>query len=429
MDEEETVDDHFVGLNAFIRQHSYGMQTIKIANAHSPEAKYRARISEQKDIDVLAESFLRFQTVHTNSVFVAFWPNNKQFPAKVRFDISDTKVYAQLATDGFFFIAGDHTQSAIKEIHTRYPKNKKWQEVTGTLLICRRDPRTLQTLKSWGILDNIKGQKRTTVSFCNKITSIHEDFEQIRANISPGDPSYKDLISEVKKARMRDYDMSSNSFGQLWNLAAREGGVWKAINAILLGRVANPKKFKLPRSCSAFTGMGNIPSADLEFLLNEVVKGHATLAKFGKMCKRYKAKARVQTQILAILEADSWEASQLKYPNTCSSNLVDMWSNHIVSSLMKQKTEMPASFFEMIEQRLSMDKEINKSKEVIAGVSAQIFLPPSFININEIGVCHVLDPGVRAQNDLVNGWHECSHVSSQRFDAGTTSAGAAQLLR
>ena len=60
MDETEEVDDHFVGLNAFVRQHSHGMHTIKIADAKSPEAKYRSRRAEQTDIDTLAESFVKF---------------------------------------------------------------------------------------------------------------------------------------------------------------------------------------------------------------------------------------------------------------------------------------------------------------------------------------------------------------------------------
>ena len=387
MDDTEEIDEHFVSLNHFIRSHNHGLQTISIDDAKSPEAKYRARRCEQTDIDRLADSFLKFQTVHSNSIFVAFWPKNKSLPPKNRVKLSHKTTYANCKADGFFFVAGDHTQSALKDLHRRYPRNAKWSSITGTLLICHRTPTTLHTLKSWGILDNIKGQKRTAVSFANKISSIHEDYQQIRDSLGPGqkpDKTYKDLIAEVKKARMRDYDMSSNSFGQLWNLAARTGGVWGAIDKIMHGQVAKPKKFKLPRSCSSFTGMGNIPSQDLEVMLNEVVKSHITLSQFSKNCKRYKATARVQTQILTFLDEKDWEDAQERYPNTCSAQLVDMWSKHVVDSGMKQKTEMPAQFFEMLDQRLAIDKELNKSKKDRSRVRFYFFDIPNSININEI---------------------------------------------
>jgi len=363
MDDSEDIDEHFEGLNSFIQAHSYGLRTIHISDAKSPEAKYRARQCEQQDIDRLAESFVKFQTVHTNSIFVSFWPKKKTLPNKNRLDFTDRATYAACADNGFFFVAGDHTQSALHELNRRYPRNKKWSQITGTLLICRRTVQNMQTLKSWGILDNIKGQKRTTVSFANKISSIHEDFQQIRDSINPKDKQYKDLIMEVKKMRMRDYDMSKNSFGQLWNLAARTGDVWKAIDNIMHGRVSKPKKFKMPRSCSCFTNMGNIPNCDLVVMLNEVVKCHITLSEFSKGCKRYKARARVQTEVLEYLSMEDWEEAQAKFPRTCSTEFVDMWSQHVVNSSMKQKTEMPAGFFEMIDERLAIDKEIISSNK------------------------------------------------------------------
>ena len=61
-----------------------------------------------------------------------------------------------------------------------------------------------------------------------------------------------------------------------------------------------------------------------------------------------------------------------------------MWAAHIVNSGMKQKSEMPAGFYEMLDQRLAIDKELNKSKKQSSEVCAQIFFRTYSININGI---------------------------------------------
>ena len=38
------------------------------------------------------------------------------------------------------------------------------------------NPRIYAALKSWGILDNVKGEKRVAVSFLDKMTALHDDF-------------------------------------------------------------------------------------------------------------------------------------------------------------------------------------------------------------------------------------------------------------
>ena len=87
----------------------------------------------------------------------------------------------------------------------------------------------------------------------------------------------------LKKNRMEEYDLNTNSFGQVWGLATKTSKVWDCLEKIVKGDVTvlpGRKAFKIPRSASNFTQMGNIPEDDLSVLLQEVVDGEKSLTEF-----------------------------------------------------------------------------------------------------------------------------------------------------
>ena len=166
-----------MNINTWIKRHSFGKFMIPIDDCHSPDSKIRARVALSSDINKLECSFAKFTSIHDQSVVVVFWPSNKKLPARSSFDIDDHDLYELCrAQGGFFFVVGDHTQLAVHRLHRKYPKNKLWAFIPAQVLICHRTPEAEHTLKSWGILDNVKGQKRTFVSFASKLFSLHEDY-------------------------------------------------------------------------------------------------------------------------------------------------------------------------------------------------------------------------------------------------------------
>ena len=324
-------------------------------------------MAEPKDVQELAQSFVTFQSVHQTSVFVVFWPKSERLPRRDgTFSLANPHVMSKCRRGGFYFITGDHTQRALKDLRRKYPRNPLWQSVTGQLLIVHRSLDTTRKLKSWGIIDNIKGQRRTAVSFSAKIHSIHEDFEQLDGLVnSPAD--YKEALAEVKRQRCKDYQIPTGSFGQLWTLASRTGEIWDCISKMLKGDIRH-KKFKPPRSASNFTSMGNIPDDDLIVLLRDVTEGAGTMKTFAKACQVYKAKVRVQTEILNFLQQEDWEAAQSVYPRACNVNTVDIWADFIVNNKWKLKNPMPSNFFKTIQSKSELDRQVKEAQDNVGQV-------------------------------------------------------------
>ena len=65
---------------------------------------------------------------------------------------------------------------------------------------------------------------------------------------------------------------------------------------------------------------------------------------FQASCKRYKAAARVQREILhhSDIAMDDWVAAQAKFPTACDPVFVDSWTQIILSRKLKNKTPRQA---------------------------------------------------------------------------------------
>ena len=368
---EETPDEHFTDLNTWVERHLHHNVTINTADAKSPEAEYRVRVADEDDINRLVSSFTTTQTVHRNSIFVVFWPDDDDLPSKT-WDLKiGSPMYDACAKNGFYFIGGDHTQLALKRVAAKWANNPNWKTITGGLLICRRTPVNIQRLKSWGILDNVKGQARTAISFASKILALHEDYDTVvREAGGINTKTCKAAMVSIKASRCKDYNMTTNSFGQLWTLASRTGSIWKCLKKIIQGNVANAKAFKKPKSAATFTNMGGIPDSDLRIMLEQVVCGAYTMTQFSTQCKIYKARARVQVAILSndSINLDSWTVAQEKFPKTCAPGIVDLWAQYIMKNSLKQKQAMPPRFSQMIERLITMDEALNRSQLQLASV-------------------------------------------------------------
>ena len=70
---------------------------------------------------------------------------------------------------------GDHTQTALHELKCNYSLNPLWRVLSSQVRITLRSQEAFAVLKSWGVLDNVKGQTRVMISFSEKIFSFHEN--------------------------------------------------------------------------------------------------------------------------------------------------------------------------------------------------------------------------------------------------------------
>ena len=420
----ESKDSHYTTLNAWVDQHSYSLQTILVDDAKSPEVGFRAREASQTHVNALADSFLSMQRVHQQSIFVSFFAEGTQLPDKRGFSLTPrSPMYAACSRDGFYFVAGDHTQLALKKIKADYPRNAMWSTVTGQLLICHRTAANIQKLKSWGILDNVKGDKRRAVSFEQKVLALHQDYIDLVKRLGVDDENFKSTLTSIKNMRRKDYNMNANSFGQLWGLASRTGPVWECLQQIITGKVENNKRFKPPKSASPFTNMANIPEPDLVTMLRKVVDGTQTLAQFRTQTFTYKARARVQEEILKYpdINMKSWTVAKAKFPNTCDAWVVNIWAQHILEVKLKMKSPMPSGFFDMISERLAMDQSLNKSNAILSQVNLVFCLHIDFVILLFCFSDECRLQGVQHLSQTQPGGCILFECADLRFQAGNTS--------
>ena len=86
------------------------------------------------------------------------------------------------------------------------------------MLLTVRSQEVFAALKSWGILDNVKGQTRVMISFSEKIFSLHAYSVQLDASIVESKldaAAAKSVTLALKSARSNEYAIPPNSLGQL----------------------------------------------------------------------------------------------------------------------------------------------------------------------------------------------------------------------
>ena len=372
------VSEHFTTLNAEVARMNFGRMSLPVDLVRSPEERYRARETDPEALAKLRHSLTSTNSVHDSSVFVLFVKTADDIPAQRGFNFRAwLRGQDRSQLDGFFAIVGDHTQKVMKELHADFPANPLWSSIPGQLLITTRSESHYETLKSWGIADNRKGEQRAHTTFKSKIFSLHADYVTILARVEANSLSAKDSRDQIKALKLRrgsEYGLNANSIGQLWGLAQRTGKVWDALAAILSGKVttSSPKaRFLVPHSAACFTSMGSIPDEDLVVLLNKVVDGKQTLKEFAESCKRYKATARVQREILEheAIDRTDWASAQADFPTACDPNFVSRWVEVILARKIKQKNQLPNDFGRSLAAKVAFDLRRGESAAALQAVS------------------------------------------------------------
>jgi hypothetical protein len=340
----------------------------------SPEDKYRARVAKQENVDALERSLMTFGTLNDRVEVVLFIAPGRALPSKMGFKAPKSREEMKTkGFEGYFTVVGDHTQRAMKQLHERFKLNPKWATLNAIVYVCQRTPDVYSSLKSWGLLDNIKGEARVAVSFADKIASLHDDY--VMLSLHEATPGHKERTASLKLRRAKDFgDISAGQIGQLWSLAARTGKVWEYLWAIISGRVtppAQPKakttskghkqrapRVKVVKSAAPFTNIGGVDDETLEAILYDVVVGHSSAQKVNEKCGIVKARVRVQTAIMSdpnIREFDDWTEACKKFPLCCGESFVSGWTQALVREQVGARQELPMLFYEELERLSKMD--------------------------------------------------------------------------
>lgn len=373
---ESKRDTHYDDLNEVIAKHSYGRHELPVVLLTSPEEKYRARVAKQENVDALEQSLLQFGTVNEHVDVVLFSLGTKPLPPKPGFKVPLTaEEIKQRGFEGYFVICGDHTARAMNQLHRKFKANPKWATLTATVHVCPRSTEVYSALKSWGILDNVKGEKRVSVSFLDKITALHDDYMSLAEFTESA--GHKERTAQLKARRCKDFNMSPGQMMQLWSLAARANPVWELLLKIIKGDITPPAQLKSNssrrtaqrkgavkdvKSAAPFTNIGGVEDDVLVSLLNQVIAGQVTLQRLNDLCALVKARMRVQTAVLmdSKVQEESWVEAQKKFPQACNDEFVERWAVCVQREGIKQKDSLPELFFTDLARRI--DTDLSKSR-------------------------------------------------------------------
>ena len=400
---EAKLDAHYDKLNESIDKFSFGRHVLPVSLILSPEDKYRARVAKQENVDALEKSMLTFGTLNDRVEVVLFLPASKALPAKVGFKPPQTQEDMKArGFEGYFTIVGDHTQWAMHQLHKRFKANPKWATITATVYLCHRTTEVYSALKSWGLLDNIKGEARVAVSFADKISSLHDDYLALADN--EAQPGHKERTAALKTRRAKDFgDISSGQMMQLWSIAARSGPVWDNLWLIITGQVSppptamtqssrrhgkqRPARVKTVKSAANFTNIGGVDDETLNDLLHEIVVGHSSLQKLNEQCGLIKARVRVQTVVMSdaqLAQFDDWAEECVKFPMACDEEFVSRWTVALVREGVGARQDLPALFYEELDRRVTIDvKAVDATRAALA-------VGHALININGSRLCSLI---------------------------------------
>ena len=366
-------DGKYDDLNAAMAKCCFGRHELPVPLIQSPEEKYRARVARQDNVDTLERSLLQFGTINEHVEVVLFVGPNRPLPTKVGFKPPLTlEEMKSRGLEGFFTVVGDHTQKAMNQLARKFENNPKWAKLSAVVYVCQRNNDSYAALKSWGILDNIKGEKRVTVSFLDKIAALHEDYLALAEH--EGEAGHKERTALRKEQRRQDFGgISSGQMMQLWSLAARKGRVWELLHKIVSGDMVHSQDrsstskarkggrkggAKEVKSAANFVNIGGIDDTILEEMLQAIVVGHASLQRLNEQCGLVKARMRLQTAVLqdSNVDEEDWEAAKVKFPLSTHEDFVERWACSLVRQGLKARDSLPELFFFELDRRIQSDK-------------------------------------------------------------------------
>ena len=119
-------------------------------------------------------------------------------------------------------------------------------------------------------------------------------------------------------------------------------------------------------------------------MLGNVVNGTCTLKMFAESCKRWKATARVQREILnhEDIKMKDWLEAQEEFQTACDPHFVASWVQVILTAKILARSPMPGDFLRSLSCKVNFDLNRAENQAQIDQVGL-LFNQLLFVHINE----------------------------------------------
>jgi hypothetical protein len=249
-----------------------------------------------------------------------------------------------------YAMGGDHTRTAVTELHQQFPQHAKWQIFKKvTIMITGTSPDAFQMCKDLGVMYNSK-QYHKEMGFADRLLLTHKYFEsqnQLGKNMRRSAEVTAWCEKQCALANVRP-----NSWSQYSAAARLDGEAWFYMEAILKGKYGTAIKrghfpAVVPTTQSPMIKILSCPEDVVINALKSVYNGTLSIAMLSNEADNYKAFAMVKQMIVWAVQMESTQAANEKtvataYPYLMTRGFIISFTLP-VKAMMKKNKDTEAS--------------------------------------------------------------------------------------
>ena len=212
-----------------------------------------------------------------------------------------TRVYAQT----MYAIGGDHTRSAVTELHEDFPAQEKWAMFKGvTILISGESVECCSMLRDLGVMYNSK-QYHKDMGFADRMMLTRRYYADM-GMLDKGKRRTEEVIAWCEK-QCALAGIPTNSWSQYAACARVDAESWVFMEAILKGQYASKigrgaMPGTVPSSQSPFIQIMTCPPDIIKYHLEQVYNGKLSITGLRIAAENYKAFALAKEMIIWTVE-------------------------------------------------------------------------------------------------------------------------------
>ena len=258
--------------------------------------------------------------------------------------------YAAVMALDKYAMGGDHTRTAVTELHQEFPQHEKWQILKKvTIVVSGTSPDAFQTCKDLGVMYNSK-QYHKEMGFADRLLLTHKYYES-KDQLGKGQRRTAEVTAWCDK-QCALANVRPNSWSQYSAAARLEGEAWFYMEAILKGKYGTAIKrgylpAVVPTTQSPMIKILTCPPDVITDALKSVYNGTLSIAMLTNEAENYKAYAMVKEMIVWAVQMESTQAATDKtvataYPYLMTRGFIISFTLP-VKAMMKQKKDTDAS--------------------------------------------------------------------------------------
>jgi hypothetical protein len=268
-------------------------------------------------------------------------------------------------------IGGNNGRIAATNVKREYPRNKKFSRMSCTVYGCSKlDSEAKFFAKNFGGIDNVIASIMQKTTFVDRVKNCHSAVVDFRAR----NPQYKDealptkFNSEVVAQKAAAWAIPKPSVTQMMQIAKWQGRLWDSALKILTGSYFGPPgkggrrlRGKVIESSHYFTDFGGMRTADIQNIMDKVLRGKLAVRYMRNEASKLKARKRIITYICNKLDPDATEPKEIDElvkdnPSLFRDAFLNPWVLHV--STMRKKDALPTTFQSAVKKLMTQTSSV-----------------------------------------------------------------------